>query len=290
METIIIILLSLIIEFLYEPIKKFRNEDIFKRIYDLYNSYYKLYLENKAFSYISCSIIIVIFITIIINIVAFIHPLLSFVTTLLILLFCFSPNEFNQKIEDFKFIIENDQNIEKSDILQEIAPNLKKINLKNNLLESISKSLFFNSTRNIFNILFWFLLLGAGGALGYRILDTFAYTSSIKIDQKSRIDIKKILGIIEFIPIRLSIYAFAVVGNFENALQSLKTTTTSTDIYQSNVELITNVGEASSRLPHTGEEENVWNNKISYIQTLIARALLAWLSIILLLVFGGFFI
>ena len=196
----------------------------------------------------------------------------------------------DEKIEDFKFLMDNKQDIDKSDIIEEIAPNLKKINLTKNLSESISKSLFFNSTRNIFNVLFWFLLLGPGGALGYKLLDNFVYTSIIRIDQKSRIYIKKTLGIIEFVPIRLSIYSFAVVGNFENALQALRTTITSTDTYQSNVELITNVGESASQSPHIEEDENFWNHKISYIQTLIARALLAWLSIILLLVFGGFFI
>ena len=47
-------------------------------------------------------------------------------------------------------------------------------------------------------IIFWFLLIGPGGALGYKILDYFVFTKDLRIDQKSRNNIKGILALIEF--------------------------------------------------------------------------------------------
>ena len=59
-------------------------------------------------------------------------------------------------------------------------------------------------------------------------------------------------------------------------------------MHKSNIDLINDVGASSAQLPLDYNEEDIIE-KISYIQTLVARSLLAWLSILMLLILGGFF-
>ena len=111
----------------------------------------------------------------------------------------------------------------------------------------------------------------------------------MRIDQKSRSNIKNILGLIDFVPIRLSALAFAIVGNFEHSLNAWREfNSDDNNLHQSNIELINSVGLSSVQLPLDYNEENILE-KISFIQTLVARSLLAWLSVIVLLILGGFF-
>ena len=148
----------------------------------------------------------------------YVHWVLSFLFSFTILFYCLRHNEFIERINDFKFIIENKAKIEDETILKILTANINVNKNFTNNINTITKNLFFSSTRNIFTVIFWFLLLGPGGALGYKILDYFSYTKDLRIDQKSRKNIKDISALIEFIPVRLSALAFAVVGNFEHSL------------------------------------------------------------------------
>ena len=49
--------------------------------------------------------------------------------------------------------------------------------------------IFYSSTRNIFNVLFWFLILGPAGALAYMSID-FMINGSMKVDTQSKKKLK----------------------------------------------------------------------------------------------------
>ena len=61
------------------------------------------------------------------------------------------------------------------------------------------------------------------------------------------------------------------------------------DIYDSNINFINMIGKSSIILSNE-DKENALLNKIIFTQSVISRSLLAWLSLIGLLIIGGFFI
>ena len=290
METAFLIILVLLVEFIYDPLVTLRDEGFIKKSYNSFHLYIKEYIEKKFFIYVLFSLFCILS-TIVINgfLAAYVHWTLAFLFNFLILFYCLRPNEFNEKIDDFKFIIDKKMEIDDKILITILTKDINKNKLSKNDIHAITKNLFYGSTRNIFSVIFWFLLLGPGGALGYKILDYFSFTNDLRIDKKSRSDIKDILGLMEFLPIRLSSLAFAIVGNFESSLMVWKKYNLNTkNIYESNIDLINGIGNSSVQIEKDNDNEDIIE-KISYIQTLVARSLLTWLSIIMLLILGGFF-
>ena len=136
------------------------------------------------------------------------------------------------------------------------------------------------------NTLFWFLILGPAGSLAYMSVD-FMVNGSMKIDSQSKKKLKQVVGIIEFIPIHLTLLSFALVDDFETCKKNWQSISKKKDLYLSNIDLINTAG--MSLVIHDNElnDDDLF---FTNAQMIIFRALLAWLSIIILLIFGGFFI
>jgi membrane protein required for beta-lactamase induction len=218
----------------------------------------------------------------------YIHSFLSFTLNLIILVYCLKPNEYNEKIEDIKFSIEHGKDIPEDDRLKYLMTNISEKKSNDDITE-ITNNLFYNSTRSIFTVLFWFLVLGPAGCLGYIILDYFIYGNDIRVDQKSKNKLKIIFGLIEYIPARLSAFSFAIVGNFENSLNAWKNLKNNVDLHKGNIILVNTIGLSSFEIIGNNKKDDLLE-RISYIQTIISRSLLAWLSFTMLLIIGGFFI
>jgi adenosylcobinamide-phosphate synthase len=86
---------------------------------------------------------------------------------------------------------------------------------------AVEKSLI-NTHRNVFGVFFWFLLpLGPGGAVLYRVSEYLARAWNEPVHMRSEAFgqfAEKAFYWIDWIPVRLTAIAFAVVGNFEDAI------------------------------------------------------------------------
>jgi membrane protein required for beta-lactamase induction len=204
--------------------------------------------------------------------------------SLAVLVYCLKPNEFNLKLEHLKFAIESKIDLDSSNRFKYIL-----YADKNDQLDSIINNIFYNSIRNIFSVIFTFLLLGPAGSLSYIILDNFIYGEQLKVDQKSKKLLKFLVSIVEYIPIRICAFTFAVVANFEQCLKQWKTVKNNKDIYSENINITNSVGFASFE-EIKDKNENVSLEKIIYSQSMIARSLLAWLSIVGFLIITGVFV
>ena len=269
MTTAFLIIFSLLIEYIYDPISNMKDTHVMQSLIEKYKEYFKEYFNNKYVLYLFFAVLIFILINIILLLVDLIlHPFFSFLINLIILVYCLRPGEFNRIIDEVKLLddVKNSKNFE-----------IKRMNyiLADNLYSSADDKrsiIFYSSTRNIFNVLFWFLILGPAGALAYISID-FMVNGSI--------------GIIEFIPIHLTLLSFALVDDFETCKKHWQSISMKKDLYLSNIDLITTIGlNLVIRNDDLNDDEFFYTNA----QIIIFRALLAWLSIIVLLIFGGFFI
>ena len=283
MTTAFLIIFSLLIEYIYDPISNMKDTHVMQSLIEKYKEYFKEYFNNKYVLYLFFAVLIFVLINIILLLVDLIlHPFFSFLINLIILVYCLRPGEFNRIIDEVKLLgdVEKSKNFE-----------IKRTNyiLAYNLSSSVNDNrsvIFYSSTRNIFNVLFWFLILGPAGALSYISID-FMVNGSMKIDTQSKKKLKQVIGIIEFIPIHLTLLSFALVDDFETCKKHWQSISKKKDLYLSNIDLITTIG-----LNLVIRNDDLNNNDFFYTnaQMIIFRALLAWLSIIVLLIFGGFFI
>ena len=289
MITALLLIFALVIEHIYDPISNMKDTLVINSVYKKYTSIIKNYISEKHILNILFPIILVIFILISTYLLEhYIHSFLSFTLNLIILVYCLKPNEYNEKIEDIKFSIEHGKDIPEDDRLKYLMTNISEKKSSDDITE-ITNNLFYNSTRSIFTVLFWFLVLGPAGCLGYIILDYFIYGNDIRVDQKSKNKLKIIFGLIEYIPARLSAFSFAIVGNFENSLNAWKNLKNNVDLHKGNIILVNTIGLSSFEIIGNNKKDDLLE-RISYIQTIISRSLLAWLSFTMLLIIGGFFI
>ncbi len=284
MTTVSIIIIALIIEYFYDDLKKYRKDIIILNTFD--------YLKTKAaldeYSQSKICLLFVGFILLIGMIIATIldslMPIVFYVISFFIILFSLRTNEYNRDIEELKIKLEfKKDNIDRN-LLYKICPNLKQTRAKKDITNLVIKNLFFNSIRNTFSILFFFIILGAPGALTYKVMDFILYSDDFKIDSKNKQLLKKYMYYIDYIPIRLTAYCFSIVSNYDQVIDKINNLDLSSNQYSSNIEYINQTGES------VYDNEQKESDQIIQIQNILSRTLIAWLGLILLLSFGGVFI
>ena len=185
------------------------------------------------------------------------------------------PSEFNSKIEELKILKGNKVEDQRFEYV-----------LSNHNNKDLVDNIFYNSTRNIFTVFFCFLILGPSGSLAFIVLDNYIYSKEIKIDQKSKKGLKNIISIIEYIPVRLCSFAFAMVANFELCSRAWRSLKKEKSLYDSNITLINTIGISS----YSDSENDNQEEKIIFVQSIIYRTFLSWLSLTGFLIISGFFI
>jgi membrane protein required for beta-lactamase induction len=213
-----------------------------------------------------------------------ISSFLYFIISLIVLTYSLRTNQYNKDIEELKIKFEfKKDNIDKS-LLFTICPNLKQTKVKSNINNLVIKNIFFNSIRNTFSILFYFILLGAPAALAYKVFDCMVYNDQFKITAKGKQDLKKFMYYIDYIPVRLTSYTFSIVSNYDEVMNKLDNLKLSNNNYLSNIEFINQAGES---VYNELEKES---DQIVQIQNILARTLITWLGVISLLAITGIFI
>ena len=284
MTTILIIITVLILEYFYDDIKKYRgNEIIFEPYYLFQNKIGTLdFIKNK--SNLVFIFLFLIFGMLIVSITFHISSILYFIVSLIMLAYSLRTNQYNKDIEEFKIKLEfKKDNIDKS-LLFTICPNLKQTKVKSNINNLVIKNIFFNSIRNTFSVLFYFVLLGAPAALAYKAFDCMIYTDGFKINAKGKQELKKFMYYIDYIPVRLTSYTFSIVSNYDEIVDRLNNLKLSNNNYLSNIEFINQTGESV----YDGMEKE--SDQIVQIQNILARTLITWLGVISLLAVTGIFI
>jgi AmpE protein len=279
MITTLLIFFALVLEYIYDPVSNMKNTAVIDAAFGRFRNLVKNHINSKYYIYLLFPISIIIIYSIIIYITDnYLHEFFSFIMNLIVLVYCLKPSEFNSKIEDLKILQDSKEGDQRFDY---VLPSYNNKDLVDNI--------FYNSTRSIFTVFFCFLILGPSGSLAFIILDNYIYSKEIKIDQKSKKGLKNIISIIEYIPIRLCSFAFAVVANFELCSRAWKSSKKEKSLYDLNITLINTVGISSYEEPENNSE-GIREDKIIFIQSIIYRTFLSWLSLTGILIISGVFL
>jgi AmpE protein len=152
--------------------------------------------------------------------------------------------------------------------------------------EQVKQALLIRLCENILGIFFWFIVLGPVGAVLFRAtcLLRLRYDGVQGGLAEAIFDLYRILI---WIPARLSVLAFALVGGFVETLQSLQHFS---DLWKRDIEgLLVEAGLGA--IPSSTVEENQPDLAgVHEVLALTKRAVIAWLTVMGLMVIAGWLI
>jgi AmpE protein len=81
---------------------------------------------------------------------------------------------------------------------------------------------FYGALRRRFGVLFWFLLLGPAGGLGYRLAQILGRDASLALDTATRTAAQRVADALDCIPAHLMVFAMALVSDFDAVIGAWK--------------------------------------------------------------------
>jgi membrane protein required for beta-lactamase induction len=88
--------------------------------------------------------------------------------------------------------------------------------------QAITRAVLAEANARIFGVLFWFALLGPGGALFYRAADLLRRTPLDTWSPEFRNSVARLHGVLAWAPAHLTAMGYAFAGSFEDAVSDLK--------------------------------------------------------------------
>jgi adenosylcobinamide-phosphate synthase len=163
----------------------------------------------------------------------------------------------------------------------------------------------YSAHRHVFGVIAWFVVFGAAGAVFYRLAALLCSRWSSRqegdIDKFGRFS-REVFAVAEWVPVRLTALAFAVTGDFEDALYCWRTQAAAWSDRAEGIVLAAAGGAIGVRLgsvvgssaalelrPELGTGEEADSELMTAAVGLIWRALVLWLFVIALLTLAGWF-
>ena len=158
------------------------------------------------------------------------------------------------------------------------------------------------SHRQMFGVLFWFVLLLPLGPIGAVLFRTASILARRWVDSRGRFGLcaQRVFHVINWVPARLTALTYAIAGNFEDATYSWRTQADSWPEAEEGVVLAAGAGAMGIRLGQSVSVggETVWRPELGTGQSpdadcidsavsMIWRGLVIWLAAGLLIVVAG---
>lgn len=197
---------------------------------------------------------------------------LPFLLSILVLFLCLGHEKLTDNIEDY---IDADEEGD-DDKKQKIA-GLIDSRFSSSLpsIEQLLGSIFNQSNRRIFAVLFWFVVLGPLGALLYR-LTVELYRDQKDIHGRFSDSVSDLHQLLSWPAIRLTIISYALVGNLVHTFEAWRNNEQGG--LEANDKLLESTGLAAIQYSESNElEEGDW---LDESHGLINRSLLLWLTVI----------
>ncbi|OGT90323.1 MAG: hypothetical protein A2514_14105 [Gammaproteobacteria bacterium RIFOXYD12_FULL_61_37] len=143
----------------------------------------------------------------------------AFLFGLAVLIYCLGPDDLDNQATDFLYAQERGEQ-EKARLAAAKLCDGEPADSPAGLVRQVREAILYQSNRRIFGVIFWFLILGPLGAALYRmsryLLQTQEETGSEEFFQGRQ----RLVFILDWVPTRALVLAFALAGNFENTLEA----------------------------------------------------------------------
>jgi AmpE protein len=149
--------------------------------------------------------------------------------------------------------------------------------------------------RRRFGVLFWFFVLGPIGALLYRLARQLGHDASLALDADARIKARYVANALDWLPAQLMVFTLALVGHWDAVIGAWRRwhqQAAPNSWYLSNPDFLGEAARADVLTDIEGgdgfvEERTDALHELRRLRDALLRALLAWLSVVALVVMGS---
>lgn len=149
--------------------------------------------------------------------------------------------------------------------------------------------------RRRFGVLFWFFVLGPVGALLYRLARQLGHDTSLALDAGARTNARYLANALDWLPAQLMVFTLALVGHWDAVIGAWRRwhqQATPNSWYVSNPDFLGAAARADVLTDIEGgdgyvEERTDPLHELRRLRDALLRALLAWLSVVALIVMGS---
>ena len=149
-------------------------------------------------------------------------------------------------------------------------------------ISDVTRAILNIANERIFATIFWFIILGPFGCMLYRLISELS--KQIEYDQLSEFA-EFIHAIMAWIPARMLAMGYALTGNFDGAYHAYRDRAYTSDLSDSNKEVLVATGLGAMRnLDMETELASIYA-----AQALVMRAVIVWIGILAVMTLGGIF-
>lgn len=207
----------------------------------------------------------------------------------LVLLFCFGPRSFEADLE--AILAAADRPAQEA-AAQALADNGERVGWS---AHALGEAIAFSALRRRFGVLLWFFLLGPAGALAYRLAQRLGREENLPLDDASRESARRLANALDWIPAQLLVFTLAVVGHWDAVMaawQRWRTQTTAGQWYREEPSFLADAACADIAVEIEAgdgyaEERSDPLLELVRMRSAFLRALVAWMSVVALVVMGG---
>ncbi|MEO9090869.1 MAG: regulatory signaling modulator protein AmpE [Rhodanobacter sp.] len=208
---------------------------------------------------------------------------------LVVLLYCFGPRDFERDLET---ILGAPDRVSREAAAQALADDGSTVAWN---APALGEAVAYAALRRRFAVLLWFFLLGPVGALLYRLSQTLGRDDSLVLDHDSERAAGYVANALDWLPAQLLTFTLAVVGHWDAVISAWRRwhiQATPTSWYERGPGFLGAAAQADVLTDiEAGDGYAVEHSdpldELRRLRSALLRALLAWLSVVALLVIGG---
>lgn len=208
---------------------------------------------------------------------------------LAVLLYSFGPRGFEA---DLEAILQAPDGLQREATAQALTEDGETIPWR---AAALGEAIAYAALRRRFGVLFWFFLFGPVGALLYRLAQTLGRDGSLQLDTSSATSARYLANALDWLPAQLLTLTLAVVGHWEaviGAWRQWHSQAVASSWYSSGPGFLGAAAQADALSDIEGgdgyaEDRTDPLAELVRLRSALLRALLAWLSVVALIVIGG---
>jgi AmpE protein len=211
--------------------------------------------------------------------------LFEFAFNVAVVFFCLGPQDFDKQIDNYLDTIDVGEDEHRFTLASQFTSEMPASDLRTQTIQ-VCRSLFVEANTRIYAVLFWFVVFGPLAAVAYRVLEQWYRAQRLPASLSAlRPDIGMLCGWADWIPARLSLFAYMISGSFEAGLQAYRNAQyAAVNNYLQNHELLASVGYQSLSETQADTPAQAME-MVRKTRGLILRSLVVWLLLLLLLSF-----